>query len=156
MNIFLYGPDDFKNLCVISRSFECFGVKECFVYDPHHLIRNRYGKSYSNRIRTVSAGAFFKVHWEIIKNPLEFIRSFSGRHICTTPSRDALSIYQYSHQQTDLIIFGSERKGIPDDIQRYCDLNITIPIIGTTQSLNLSISVSILVAKIYEKSKKAE
>jgi tRNA G18 (ribose-2'-O)-methylase SpoU len=148
MNIFLYAPDDFKNLCVISRSLDCFGVNQCFVYDPNKLIRSRYGKSYSNRIQTVSAGAFFHITWEVVQDPYEFIKTHAGRRIVTSPRREAVSIYRYPHIPSDLIIFGSERNGVPDDIRQICDMEITIPLTGQTQSLNLSISVSIVLAEI--------
>jgi tRNA G18 (ribose-2'-O)-methylase SpoU len=153
MNIFLHAPEDFKNLCVMSRTFECFGITKCHVYDPHHLLRTRYGKSYSHRIRTVSAGAFFNIRWEVIADPREFIASFPGRHICTVPDGKALSVYQYPYDPSDLIVFGSERRGIPDDIQQLCDERVTIPIVGNTQSLNLSISMSIIIAEIFRQNK---
>ena len=61
MNILLHAPRDFNNLCVLVRTLECFGITRCAVYDPHQLVRERYGRSYAKRLRIVSAGAFPRV-----------------------------------------------------------------------------------------------
>jgi tRNA G18 (ribose-2'-O)-methylase SpoU len=148
MNIFLYAPDDFKNLCVIARSLECFGFKKCYVYDPHHLIRLQYGKSYTHRIRTVSAGAFFLIQWEVVERPREFIGAYSGRRIATELNQNGVPLNKFSFLPSDLVIFGSERNGIPPDIKSLCDAAVTIPIVGLTQSLNLSVAVSIVLAEM--------
>jgi tRNA G18 (ribose-2'-O)-methylase SpoU len=148
MNIFLYAPDDFKNLCVIARSLECFGFKKCYVYDPHRLIRLTYGKSYAHRIRTVSAGAYFLIQWEVVETPLAFIGAYSGRRIATMPIKNAIPLFKFSFQPSDLIIFGSERSGIPPKILDICDSAITIPSVGITHSLNLSVAVSIVLAEM--------
>jgi tRNA G18 (ribose-2'-O)-methylase SpoU len=148
MNIFLYAPDDFKNLCVIARTLECFGFNKCYIYDRNHLVRLKYGKSYSNRIRTVSAGAFFLIQWEVISDPPEFVSQYAGRHIATLPIQNGIPIYGFSFLQSDLIIFGSERNGIPTEIQALCDAAVTIPLVGLTPSLNLSVAVSIVLAEM--------
>jgi tRNA G18 (ribose-2'-O)-methylase SpoU len=154
MNIFLYAPDDFKNLCITARSLECFGYKKCYIHDIHHLVRESYGKSYSHRIRTVSAGAFFLMDWEVVPQPKDFLLSYTGRRICTTPAADGTSIYDVAFQHTDLVVFGSERKGLPVEIQKICDLNATIPIIGKTRSLNLSTAISIIIAEMHRQTGK--
>ncbi len=148
LNIFLYAPDDFKNLCVIARSLECFGFNKCHIYDPHHIVREKYGKSYSSRIRTVSAGAFNLIQWEVITDPIEFIGTYSSRRIAIVPIRNSTPLFQFIFLPSDLIIFGSERNGIPSNILTNCDAFITIPIVGVTQSLNLSVAVSIVLAEI--------
>lgn len=55
MKIFLHAPQNFQNICSITRNMEFFGQTECFIYDPYHLIRSRYGKSYTQKIRNISA-----------------------------------------------------------------------------------------------------
>jgi tRNA G18 (ribose-2'-O)-methylase SpoU len=148
MKIFLYAPEDFKNLCVIARSLECFGFTHCCVYDPHQLIRQKYGKSYAQRIRTVSAGAFFLIQWEAVERPREFVGAFSGRRVAMDSNQNGVPLNKFSFLPSDLIIFGSERSGIPPEITSLCDAMVTIPTVGLTQSLNLSVAVSIVLAEM--------
>ncbi len=75
MRVFVYAPEDFNNVCVLARTLEVLGVRACFVYDPHRLIRPRYGKSYARRLRTVSAGAFFRIRFERVTTRSSLSRS---------------------------------------------------------------------------------
>lgn len=79
MVVFLYAPQNFRNLCVLARTLEVFGQRECFVYDPYRLIRDRYGKSRSREQRVVSVGAFENILWtrvEVPSRPLRIDRAF--------------------------------------------------------------------------------
>jgi hypothetical protein len=73
MEVFLDSPQDFGNLCLLSRTLEERGVERCYVHDPHRLIRRRYGKSRTRQIKTISAGAFFRVAFERVEQPESFL-----------------------------------------------------------------------------------
>lgn len=147
MQVLVYAPEDFTNVCVLSRTLEVLGVGACFVYDPHRLIRPRYGKSYGRRLRTVSAGAFFRTRFERVASPVEFIREHAGRSIATVPDQSATSLYDFGFDTKDLILFGSEGHGLPDEVIEACDVRLTIPQRGATQSLNLSVASGIILAE---------
>jgi len=51
MDVFVYAPEQFENLCVLARTLEVLGFATCHVYDPHRIVRERYGKSYSQKPR---------------------------------------------------------------------------------------------------------
>ena len=55
MEVFVHAPEQFENLCVLARTLEVFGFERCHVFDPRRLVRDRYGKSYGQKLRTVSA-----------------------------------------------------------------------------------------------------
>jgi tRNA G18 (ribose-2'-O)-methylase SpoU len=112
------------------------------------LVRRKYGKSYSHRIRTVSAGAYFLIHWNTVEDPIDFLRRYPGRRIAAVPSPEATPIHKIVFHPSDIVIFGSERTGIPPEIQALCELALTIPLTGRTQSLNLSVAVGIVLAEM--------
>ena len=145
--ILLYAPQDFTNVCVIARTLEAFAISSCHIFDPHHLIRLRYGKSYAQRLRTVSAGAFFKIQWQAVLQPLEFLRRYDGRRLALSAAATLPSLFDVPLRSDDLFIFGSEVHGIPADVTATCDAEITIPTSGETQSLNLAVAVSIVLAE---------
>ena len=145
--VFLHAPRDFTNLCVIARTLDAFGVPSCAVFDPHRLIRPHYGKSYSRRLRNVSAGAFSRVHWQTVGDPIDFLGQYDGRRIAVSSSPTAASVYGVAFGPDDLLVFGSERHGIPADVAAACDLECTIPTSGETQSLNLAVAVGIVLAE---------
>ncbi len=148
MNVFVYAPEQFENLCVLARTLEVFGFEQCYVFDPHRLVRERYGKSYARRLRTVSAGAFAKIRWQRIESaPLDFLRGYGGRRVATVPRQSATSLYRFRFRPTDLLLIGSEARGLEPLVLDECQAQITIPQAGTTESLNLAVASGILLAE---------
>lgn len=147
MNVLAHAPTDFANLCVLIRTLECFGISSCTVFDPHRLIRERYGKSYGRKLRAVSAGAFSKVRFTVIADTASYLRDHSGRTLATVPDPTAQSLYDFRFEDEDLVVLGSEASGLPAAIVAACDQRITIPQTGVTQSLNLCVAAGIVLSE---------
>jgi len=143
-NVFLHAPRDFRNLCVLARSLEVLGHRECYVFDPRRLVRDRYGKSRTREMRVVSAGAFSKIHWNRIEEPGRFLSEYDGRVIATVADARATELTQFRFSPADLLLFGSESHGLPPDIVAGAHASVTIPSRGQTQSLNLAVSLAIV------------
>jgi hypothetical protein len=93
MDIFLDSPQDFENLCLISRTLEVLGIGRCYVHDPNRLVRPRYGKSRTRQIKAISAGAFFRVAFERVDQPEAFLAALpwpQGGH-GARPASDAVA-----------------------------------------------------------------
>lgn len=142
--VFLHAPQDFRNLCAISRTLEVFGQTECFVFDPHRLLRERYGKSRTREQRVVSSGAFQKIRWHRIEEPASFLSSYAGRAIATVAAADAVDVTRFRFAETDLLLFGSESHGLPDELVASCAGKVTIQSPGQTQSLNLAVAFGVV------------
>jgi tRNA G18 (ribose-2'-O)-methylase SpoU len=148
MEVFVYAPEQFENLCVLARTLEVFGFERCYVFDPHRIVRERYGKSYSQRLRTVSAGAFSKIAWQRIEgDPLLFLRSHPGRRVATVPRQSATSLHHFRFQSADLLLIGSEGQGLAEPVLDECQEQITIPQAGVTESLNVAVASGIVLAE---------
>ncbi len=144
MQVFLDAPQDFEHVCVISRTLEALGVRRCYVYDTNRLIRPHYGKSRTRRLKKVSAGAFFRVGFERVEDPVTFLCSLPGRSIATVPDRRASPLSTFRFRADDVLVFGSEGRGISPEVLSLCDERVTIPQQGATQSLNLGVAVGIV------------
>ena len=148
MEVFVYAPEQFENLCVLARTLEVFGFERCHVFDPHRLVRDRYGKSYGQKLRTVSAGAFSKIAWlRVETEPLAFLRSYPGRCVATVPRRSATSLHHFRFRPSDLLVIGSEGQGLPAEVLVECRAQITIPQAGVTESLNVAVASGIVLAE---------
>ena len=144
MHVFLDAPQDFEHVGVISRTLETLGVERCSVYDPNRLIRPSYGKSRTQRLKKVSAGAFFRVNFERVEEPDTFLASLPGRKVATIPDQRATPLSKFRFRPDDVILFGSEGRGIEPSLLNLCEERITIPQRGMTQSLNLGVAVGIV------------
>lgn len=148
MEVFVYAPEQFENLCVLARTLEVLGFERCHVFDPHRIVRDRYGKSYGQKLRTVSAGAFSKITWLRVElDPLAFLRSYPGRRVATVPRQSATSLHHFRFRPSDLLVIGSERRGLPADALAECRAQITIPQAGVTESLNVAVASGIVLAE---------
>lgn len=148
MKVFIYAPEQFENLCVLARTLEVFGFARCYVFDPHRIVRDRYGKSYGQKLRTVSAGAFFKIAWERIEQePVAFLRDHAGRRVATVPRQDAVSLHHFRFCESDLLVIGSEKRGLPAEVVAECEARVTIPQAGVTESLNVAVASGIILAE---------
>jgi tRNA G18 (ribose-2'-O)-methylase SpoU len=147
MEILVHAPEDFNNLCVLARTLEVLGIGRCHVFDPHRIIRPAYGKSYTRKLKTVSAGAFFRIEFVPVSAPVEFIHSYRHRTIASVPDQTATSLYDFEFTRDDLLVLGSEAHGLPAEVIEACDVRLTIPQRGVTQSLNLCVASGIIVGE---------
>lgn len=152
MNVFLDAPQDFASVCLISRTLEALGVERCYVHDPNRLIRDHYGKSRTRRIQKISAGAFFRVEFERVEDPAHFLSMLPGRKVATVPDQQATPLTNFVFRPDDTILFGSEADGIHPDLLALCKASLTIPQRGSTASMNLAVSVGIV---LFEYSRQA-
>lgn len=149
MDVLLDSPQDFGNLCLLSRTLEVLGVQRCYVHDPHRLIRSRYGKSRTRRINAISAGAFFRVAFERVEEPEALLAALTSRKVATVPDQRATPLPGFTFHPDDTIVFGTEGRGIRPEMLALCDERVTIPQRGVTDSLNLAVSVGIVLFEFF-------
>jgi tRNA G18 (ribose-2'-O)-methylase SpoU len=142
--VFLYAPEDFHNLCLLARTLEVFGQRQCHVFDPARLVRERYGKVRTRELRAVSAGAFEKIEWLRLEEPERFLDAHVGRVVATAVDPKAVPLAEHRFASTDLILFGSESCGLPASVIARSSAAITLPSLGQTQSLNLAVALGIV------------
>ena len=143
-SVFLYAPQDFRNLCAIARTLEIFGHRRVHVFDRWRLIRDRYGKARSRVMRDVSSGAFEKLEWVRVDEPEAFLRGFPGRVVATLADASATGLTSFSFRRDDLVLFGAESQGLPDEVVSLASAAVSVPSEGQTQSLNLSVALGII------------
>jgi len=143
--VFLYAPQDFRNLCAVARTLEVLGHRRALIYDRWRLVRERYGKARARQMRDVSAGAFEHVHWERVDDPVSLLRGYSGRVVATVAEASATALGSFAFESRDLLLFGPESQGLPPEIVTLAGAAVTISARGRTQSLNLAVALSIVV-----------
>lgn len=143
--VFLYAPQDFRNLCANARTLEVLGHREAYVFDPWRLIRDSYGKSRRREMRDVSSGAFSRIEWKRVEDPKAFLQAAAGRVVATVAEASAPSLTDFAFRSEDLLLFGGESQGLPEDVVSLSDARVTIPNLGHTQSLNVSAALAIVV-----------
>ena len=97
-------------------------------------------------------GALFKIpvvqHVELA-DVLHFCK-VSGRHLFGTSPYGKISYADMEYSRPIVLAFGNEGNGLTDDFLQSCDELISIPMCRNTESLNLSMSVGIVIYKAWE------
>ena len=107
-------------------------------------------------IRKTALGATESVTWEYRKDTLELIHELKNREILTIAVEQAenaimLDDFQVNMAKTLALVFGNEVKGVSQEVVTACDKVLEIPQFGTKHSLNISVSVGIVVWDIWSK-----
>jgi tRNA (cytidine/uridine-2'-O-)-methyltransferase len=64
------------------------------------------------------------------------------------------SLFKFNFKKNDIILFGRESKGVPDNIHKELKNKLKIPISSTTRSLNVAAAASISAAEALRQIKK--
>jgi tRNA (guanosine-2'-O-)-methyltransferase len=133
------------NISAAVRSAECFGVQDV------HIIENPAFKNYDahNGI-TRGASEWITIYrHEAISDCIAFLKERDYIVVATTPHHELAGEKSF-HQLNTLpidskiaLLFGTEISGISDDAIKQADAFVSIPMYGFTESLNISVSVSI-------------
>jgi tRNA G18 (ribose-2'-O)-methylase SpoU len=114
-----------------------------------------------HEIEKTALGATNSVSWEYYKDPIEAIKKIKdeGIKIIALEHTDKSMPY-YDIKKSDFpacLVVGNEIKGIQEEILKYTDIAIEIPMFGIKQSLNVAVAYGIalydLVRVLKEKNK---
>ena len=130
-----------NNIGSIFRTCDAMAVKKLYLCGITATPPHR-------EIRKTAIGASESVDWEYQKNALDVINKYkkSDYHIATVEqTSEAISLEKLNSGNEKLVlIFGNEVNGVNQKIIDHCDFSIEIPQWGTKHSLNISVSVGIV------------
>lgn len=109
-------------------------------------------------IHKTALGATDSVEWEYAENTLDVITKLKNEGVFITSIEQAeeavnLNDFTITKGKTYAIIFGNEVKGVQQKVVSASDSVIEIPQFGTKHSLNISVSVGVVVWDLFVKMK---
>ncbi len=129
---------DVRNMGAIMRTAECTGV--------HAVVIPEKGSARINADTVKSAAGainFIPLCREPrLEDTVKFLKN-CGLKIFAATEKGAIDLYSASFNDPSAIILGSEEKGISPKVLKYADENISIPIHGHIQSLNVSVAAGV-------------
>ena len=52
--------------------------------------------------------------------------------------------HEYQFPEAFILLMGSEREGLPDELVKLCDAMVSIPMLGKSDSLNLAVATAVV------------
>ena len=138
--VVLDGITDVRNFGAIARTCECAGVDAI-------VVPTKGGASINADAVKTSAGALLKIpvcREANLGNALKFIAS-SGVKLLAASEKARKNYTEAILSEPIAIIMGAEDEGVSSDHLRLCDEMVSIPMLGTIDSLNVSVAAGVLI-----------
>ncbi|MBT8280902.1 MAG: RNA methyltransferase [Muriicola sp.] len=133
------------NASAVIRSADIFGIQDV------HLIEDRFSDRLDKKI-ALGAQKWTNIHKH--SSTEECIKSLRGQGfsiIATTSKPEAKTIEQIPIDQKMAFVFGTEKEALSEDALAKADELLHIPMVGFTESLNVSVAVAIVLHQITKK-----
>jgi 23S rRNA (guanosine2251-2'-O)-methyltransferase len=134
---------DVRNIGAIARSAECAGVDAI-------VLPLKGGAQLNDDAVKSSCGALLKVpvcrHSNLVE-VINFLKD-SGIELIAVYEKAKHTYYDKDFTQPVAIIMGNEYEGIAWDYLRECNDSIKIPMVGTIDSLNVSVATGIVLFEV--------
>ncbi|MBG49529.1 MAG: rRNA methyltransferase [Pseudozobellia sp.] len=133
------------NTSAVIRSCDIFGIQEA------HVIENRFGKRLDKKI-AMGAQKWVDVHrYETTSKCIDNLKSKGYQIVATSPHYDSCLLNDFNIERKTAFIFGTEREGLSEEAISKSDEFLKIPMLGFTESLNISVSVAIILHQLSER-----
>jgi 23S rRNA (guanosine2251-2'-O)-methyltransferase len=140
------------NVRSLNNVGSAFRTADAFLLD-HIYICGLTGKPPHKEIEKTALGATESVSWKYFNTTLEAIDELKKNNykvfaIEQVEKSISLEKLAYHKDEAIALIFGNEVYGVEQEVVDRCDGSIEIPQFGTKHSLNISVSVGIVVWEV--------
>lgn len=138
------------NTSAVMRSCEAFGIQDV------HVVEDRFGKRIDREI-AMGAQKWTTVHrHSSSKDTVEKHREKGYRIVATSPHKKESTLASFDITKPAALFFGSEAKGLSDEVMEAADDFIYIPTFGFTESLNISVAAAIIIQDLMARLRKSD
>ncbi|MBA4744257.1 MAG: RNA methyltransferase [Muricauda sp.] len=133
------------NTSAIIRSCDVFGVQDV------HVIEDRFGKRLDKNI-AMGAEQWVDVHrYQTTTDCISKLKEDGYQIIATTPHNDSTILPDFFPTMKSAIFFGTEKEGLSEEVMQQADGFLKIPMVGFSESLNVSVSAAIIIQQLAQK-----
>ncbi len=138
MRLALFQPDIPQNLGAAIRLTACLGVELDVIEPCAFPLSDR-----AIRRAAMDYGAAARIVRHDGWSDFERRMRAEGRRIALFTTRAAAPFHQFAYRSDDVLLFGRESAGVPDEVHAAADARLIIPIRAETRSLNVIAAAAI-------------
>ena len=142
MEIALFQPDIPPNTGTILRLCACLDVAAHIIEPAGFAVSDRAfrraGMDYLDQVRLTRHMSWTK---------FEEWRRASGYRLVLFTTRGATSYLDFRYRAQDILMFGRETAGVPEEVAAKADARLKIPIRPSLRSLNVAMSAALAVGE---------
>ncbi|AUP80851.1 TrmH family RNA methyltransferase [Flavivirga eckloniae] len=133
------------NTSAVIRSCDVFGIQEVNIVEERN----------SKRIdREIAMGAQKWVdlnRYHTVKDCITGLKQKGYQIVATTPHVDDCELHDFDITKKSCFFFGRETEGLSQEVLDAADCYLKIPMVGFTESLNISVSAAIILQHVTTK-----
>ncbi|QBA64426.1 TrmH family RNA methyltransferase [Muriicola soli] len=138
------------NASAVIRSADIFGIQDV------HLIERRFTDRLDKKI-ALGAQKWTDIHKHSdTEECIQSLRHKGFRILATTSKPNAKTLEEIPIDQKMAFVFGTEKEGLSEDALAKADELIHIPMVGFTESLNVSVAAAIVLHQMTQKLRSSE
>lgn len=138
------------NTSAMVRSCDVFGIQEV------HLIEGRFGRRLDKNIAMGAQQWVDVTSHRSSEDCLEFLRRQGYKIVATVPSGNAVDLEDFHIDGKTALFFGTEKEGLSNTVLEAAEASLSIPMVGFSESLNVSVSAAIILQKIASDLRKSD
>jgi tRNA (guanosine-2'-O-)-methyltransferase len=137
------------NSSAVIRSCDVFGIQDI------HIIENKYQSKVSRHVAKGSQKWLnlnnYKEDKNTTKDCLTRLKNEGYQIIATSPHNNTCTLHDLDISKKSAFIFGVEKSGVSEEVLINSDEILTIPMVGFTESLNISVAAAIILENLTNK-----
>ncbi|MEL7270549.1 MAG: RNA methyltransferase [Bacteroidota bacterium] len=138
------------NTSAVLRSCDAFGIQEA------HVVEDRFGSRLDKNI-AMGAEQWVDIHrYSKMEYCIDTLSEQGYKVLATTPYGDCTLLGDYQICEKTALFFGTEREGLSDVVKSRADGFLKIPMVGFSESLNISVSAAIILETLSKQLRTSE
>jgi len=130
------------NTSAVIRSCDVFGIQEI------NIVEERNTKRIDREIALGAQKWVDLNRYDTALNCIEDMKAKGYQVVATTPHRNDCLLQDFDVSKKSCFFFGRETEGLTQDTLDHADFFLKIPMIGFTESLNISVSAAIILQQV--------
>jgi tRNA (guanosine-2'-O-)-methyltransferase len=142
------------NASAVVRTCDIFGIQDV------HAIENKYNNKISRHVAKGSQKWLsynrYRDDRDNTKSCLASLKEKGYQIIATTPHNDSCLLQDFDVTKKSAFVFGVESEGVSETVIENADGFLKIPMVGFTESLNISVAAAIILQEVTSKLRNSE
>lgn len=138
------------NTSAVIRSCDAFGIQEV------HVVEDRFGQRLDKNIAMGAEQWVDVLRYQTTSDCIATLKEQGYQIIATTPHNDSSFLHQFNVDRKTALFFGTEKEGLSEEVMQSADAFLKIPMVGFSESLNISVSAAIIIQELTQKLRETE
>lgn len=138
------------NTSAVIRSCDVFGIQEV------SIVEEQNSKSIDNEIAMGAQKWVDLNRYDSVVDCISDLKEKGYQIVATTPHTNDCELHDFDATKKSCFFFGRETEGLSKEVLDAADCYLKIPMVGFTESLNISVSAAIVLQHVTTKLKKTD